>query len=180
MAGPERGSPERPRLEIRWDRRALRRNTAFLTLFLLAYIALAVLAPGLLGVIGKAGVVVSGFVLLVGRVNAWRVRRRPVAAILDEAGVSFSFGRRRAAAWDTLREVRLESAGRGLLLALRPLQVIAFVPNAATDVPPRTFRERQAARIYGTSLLLAPRTVTPDADSILAAVQRLSDVPIRR
>jgi hypothetical protein len=35
-------------------------------------------------------------------------------------------------------------------------------------------------RIYGTTLVLMTQTVTPSGDDILAAVERLSDVPIRR
>jgi hypothetical protein len=34
--------------------------------------------------------------------------------------------------------------------------------------------------MYGTNLLLMTETVTPSAEDILAAVERLSDVPVRR
>jgi hypothetical protein len=52
------------------------------------------------------------------------------------------------------------------------------VPNRVSDG--RTARERLAIRIYGTPLVLMTETVTPARDEILAAVERLSDVPVRR
>jgi len=57
---------------------------------------------------------------------------------------------------------------------------IAFVPQRVADLPRATLRERLAIVMYGTNLVLMTETVTPSADEILAAVQRLTDVPVRR
>jgi hypothetical protein len=54
------------------------------------------------------------------------------------------------------------------------------VPERTSDHPRPTLRERLTIKIYGTNLLLMTQTVTPSANAILAAVQQLSDVPVRR
>jgi hypothetical protein len=170
---------EVPNSRVRWNQRSFWRYLAALILVFLVYVALAVLASGALGLIGVAGAVVFGVALLSGGVGSVRqFRRSPVAATLNEFGVTVD--RHDPAAWESLREVRLGLFKPRLLFVLRPLHYIAFVPKQAAGVPRPSPRERLAMRMYGTNLLLMTQTVTPSADEILAAVERLSDVPVRR
>ncbi len=110
--------------------------------------------------------------------GARQFRRSPVAATLNEFGVTFA--RHEAAPWDIFQEVRLGLVKPRLLFVMRPLHYIAFVPKRTADLPLRLPAERLRVRIYGTNLLLMTQTVTPPRDDILAAVERLSDVPVRR
>jgi hypothetical protein len=179
MPSADRSSPEHAGLEIRWDQRFLRRSILMLIPLFLAYVAIAALASGTLRLIGVAGSILFGVVVLPsGGVSARQIRRTPVAAVLDEYGVTFR--QHDPAAWEVFREVRFGRVKPRLLFAWRPLHYIAFVPQRPADLPPATPRERLAMRMYGTNLLLMTETVTPSADDILAAVERLSDVPIRR
>ena len=115
---------------------------------------------------------------MIGLAGARKMRRTPVAATLTGSGVTV--GDHAPVGWESIREVRLAPVKPQLLFVLRPLDYLAFVPQRTSDLPRPTLRERLAIKIYGTSLLLMPQTVTPSADAILAATQRLSDVPIRR
>lgn len=147
--------------------------------FFLGYIAIAVFASGTFRLIGVAGVIVFGVTLLYGGgVGGRQIRRRPVAATLNEVGVTFD--RHDLAAWAIFREVRFGRWKPWLLFVLRPLHYIAFVPHRVADLPRATLRERLVLRMYGTNLVLMTETVTPSGDDILAAVERLSDVPVRR
>lgn len=179
MSSVGRTSPERTELEVRWNQRSLRQNLLILVVFFLACIAIAAFASGTLRLIGVAGVIVFGVIVLYsGGAGARQIRRSPVVAVLNESGVTFD--RHDSAAWEVFREVRLGRVKPRLLFMLRPLHYIAFVPQRAADLPPATPRERLAIRMYGTNLLLMTETVTPSAEDILAAVERLSDVPVRR
>lgn len=179
MPNVDQSPPERTAFEIRWNRRSFRRNILGIGLLFLAYVAIAVFTPGwwrLMSIVGA--IVFGGVALTAGAGGVRQMQRSPVAATLNEFGVTI--GRHDPAAWQIFREVRLGAVKPRLLFALRPLHYIAFVPEQSTDLPPPTPRERLAIRIYGTNLLLMTETVTPAADDILAAVQRLSDVPVRR
>ena len=117
-------------------------------------------------------------VLFIGPAGARQIRRRPVAATLNEFGVTFA--RHDSAAWEIFREVRFGLVRPRLLFFLRPLHYIAFVPQRVANLPRATPRERRAIRMYGTNLVLMTETVTPSGADILAVVERLSDVPVRR
>jgi hypothetical protein len=172
-------SPERTELEVRWNQRSFRRNILILVPAFLAYLAAVVFASGTSRLIGVAGAIVFGvMVLFVGPAGARQIRRRPVAATLNDVGVTFD--RHDLAAWEIFREVRFGRVKPRLLFVLHPLHYIAFVPQRAADLPGARPRERLAIRRYGTNLLLMTETVTPSGDDILAAVERLSDVPVRR
>jgi hypothetical protein len=179
MSSADRTSPERTGLEVRWNQRSFRRHIRILVPVLLGYIAIAVFASGTFRLIGVAGAVVFGVMVLYGGGAGGRqIRRRPVAATLNESGVIFD--RHDLAAWEILREVRFGRVKPRLLFVLRPLHYIAFVPQRTADLPRGTLRERLAVLMYGTNLVLMTETVTPGSDDILAAVERLSDVPVRR
>lgn len=151
----------------------------FLVVLFLVYIVIAVFASGALRLIGVIGAIVFAVIALVcGGVAARQIRRNPVAVVLNEFGVTFD--RHDSAAWEIFREVRFGRVKPRLLFALRPLHYIAFVPERAADLPRARLRERLAIRMYGTNLLLMTETVTPGSDDILVAVERLSDVPVRR
>lgn len=179
VSSADRTSPERTELEVRWNQRSFWRNILILVPVFLAYIAIAAFASGTFRLVGVVGAIVFGvMVMFVGGAGARQIRRRPVAATLNEFGVTFD--RHNSAAWEIFREVRFGRVKPRLLFALRPLYYIAFVPQRAADLPRATPRERLAIRTYGTNLLLMTETVTPSGDDILAAVERLSDVPVRR
>jgi hypothetical protein len=126
-----------------------------------------------------AGTIVFGGVVLYSGVwGARQLGRRPVLVALSEFGVTFD--RHDPVAWETLREVRFGRVKPRLLFFVHPLYYIAFVPKLAADLHSLTPRKRMTTRIYGTTLVLMTQTVTPSGDDILAAVERLSDVPIRR
>jgi hypothetical protein len=179
VSSADRTSPERAELEVRWNQRSFRRTILILVPVFLAYIVIAAFASGAFRLIGVAGAIVFGvMVLFVGGAGARQIRRRPVAATLNEFGVTFD--RHDSAAWETFREVRFGRVRPRLFFVLRPLHYIAFVPQRAADLPRATPREQLAIRMYGTNLLLMTETVTPGGDDILAAVERLSNVPVRR
>jgi hypothetical protein len=172
-------SPERTQFEVRWNRRSFGWNALFLFLVFLGYVAITVLASGSFRLIGVAGIIVfGGVVLYSGVVGAKQLRQRPVLVTLNEFGVTFD--RHDPVAWETLREVRFGRVKPRLLFIVHPLHYIAFVPKRAADLHSLTPRKRMTTRIYGTTLVLMTQTVTPSGDDILAAVERLSDVPIRR
>jgi hypothetical protein len=179
MSSADRTSPERTELEVRWNQRFFWRNILFLVPVFLGYIVIAVFASGTFRLIGAAGAIVFGITVLYGGgAGGWQIRRRPVAATLNEFGVTFD--RHDSAAWEIFREARFGRVKPRLLFVVHPLHYIAFVPQRAADLPRATLRERLAIRMYGTNLLLMTETVTPSGDDILAAVERLSDVPVRR
>lgn len=179
MSDIDQGSSDRAELEVSLNRHSFGRNLLFMALFFLAYIALAIFASGILRVLGVVGAVVFGVIGLCGGIAGTRQNRsRRVLATLNQFGVTFD--RREPTAWEKLREVRRGRVKPGLLFVMRPLHYIAFVPNRISDLPGRTARERLAIRMYGTSLVLMTETVVPAGDEILAAVERLSDVPVRR
>jgi hypothetical protein len=179
MSSPDWTSPRRTELQVRWDQRFFWWHVLVLVPVFLGYVAIAVFASGTWRLIGVAGGIVFGVVVLfVGGAGGWQVRRRPVEATLNEFGVTFD--RHDLAAWEIFREVRFGRVKPRLLFVLRPLHYIAFVPQRAADLPRATLRERLAVRMYGTNLLLMTETVTPSSEDILAAVERLSDVPVRR
>jgi hypothetical protein len=172
-------SSERSQFEVRWNRRSFGWNVLFLFLVFLGYSAVTVRASGSSRLVGVAGVVVFGGVVLYSGVwGAKQLRQRPVLVALNEFGVTFD--RHDPVAWESLREVRFGRVKPRLLFFVHPLYYIAFVPKRAADVHSLTLRKRMTTRIYGTTLVLMTQTVTPNSDDILAAVERLSDVPIRR
>lgn len=165
--------------KIRLNRRSFRSNILVIILLFLAYVAAAVFASGELRLIGAAGAAVFGVVgLSAGMAGARQIRRDPVVATLNDSGVTFR--RHDQVGWETFREVRAGKLRPRLLFALRPLHYIAFVPARTADLPRPKPREWLAIRMYGTNLVLMTETVTPGAEDILTAVERLSDVAIRR
>lgn len=170
---------ERTEFEVRVDRRRFQRSTAFIALLFLAYAALAVFASGGLRAIAVAGAVVFGVTgLWAGLAAARQVRREPVAATLDNRGVRFR--RHELVGWEDIAEVRLGAVEPRLLFALRPLHYIAFLPAQASGLPRPRPGEWLAVKRHGTNMVLLAETVTPPAQDILAAVERLSGVPVRR
>ena len=169
---------QRPQFEVRWNRRSLGWNTLFLFLVSLVYVAIAVRGSGSFRIVGVAGTIVFLGVALYGVASTRRLRSSPVAVSMNDFGVAFD--RHDQVAWETLREVRLGPVKPRLLFLARPLYYIAFVPKRAADLHRLALRKRMTTRIYGTTLVLITQTVTPSGDDILAAVERLSDVPIRR
>jgi hypothetical protein len=172
-------SSERAQLEVLWNRRSFWWNVFFLFLVFLVYAAITVLGPNRLRVPGVAGVILFGGVVLYSVVAGTRqLQQRPVGVVLNEFGVTFD--RHAPVAWETLREVRFGRVKPRLLFFAHPLHYIAFVPKQAADLHGFKPRKRMATRIYGTTLVLMTQTVTPSSDEILAAVERLSVVPVRR
>jgi hypothetical protein len=170
---------ERTEFEIRVNGRSFRRSTLGIVLFFLAYVAVAVFVSGGLHLIAIAGAAVFGIIgLSAGLAGAWQIRREPMMATLNDYGVTFR--RHDPVSWQSLAEVRLITAKPRLLFALRPLHYIAFLPARAAGLPRPSPWERLPIKMYGTKMLLMTETVTPAADDILAAVERLSDVPVRR
>jgi hypothetical protein len=169
---------ERTEFQVRWNRRSYRSQVLLLVPIFLLYAGLTVFGSGTWRVLGIAGVVVFGLALVAGVAGARKMRRTPVAATLTESGVTV--GDHAPVSWGSIREVRLAPVKPQLLFLVRPLHYLAFVPERVSDLPRPKLRERLAIKIYGTNLLLMTQTVTPSADAILAAVQQLSDVPVRR
>ena len=169
---------ERTEFQIRWNQRSHRFQVLLVGLIFLLTAGLAVFGSDSWRVPGIAGVIVVGLLLVAGVTEARKMRRTPVAATLTEFGVTV--GDHAAVGWESIREVRLAPVKPELFFVLRPLYNIAFVPERTSDLPYPKLRERLAIKIYGTNLLLMAQTVTPSADAILAAVQQLSDVPVRR
>jgi hypothetical protein len=179
MSTADRASSERTQFEVRWNRRSFWSNVLFLFLIFLGYVAITVFASGSFRIIGMAGISVFGGVLLYsGVAGAKQLQRRPVAVSLSEFGVTFD--RHDPVAWEAFREVRFGRVRPRWLFFVHPLYYIAFVPKRAADHHSLTPRKRMTTRIYGTTLVLITQTVTPSGDDILAAVERLSDVPLRR
>jgi hypothetical protein len=179
MSSTDQPSPDGAKLVVRLNGRSFVRNLLFLVLLFLAYLALAIFSSGIWRLLGVAGTVVFGVTgLTAGLAGIRQIRTRPVVATLDAAGVTFD--RHAPAAWEEFLEVRLGRVKPRLLFALRPMHYIAFVPSKIHDLPRGTTRQRLGIRMYGTSMVLMTQTVTPTADEILDAVQRLSDVPVRR
>jgi hypothetical protein len=179
VSSADRASPERTELEVRWNQRSFRQYMLILVPVFLAYIAIAAFVSGTFRLIGVVGVIVFGVAVLYGGgAGGWQIWHRPVAATLNEFGVTFD--RHDSAAWEIFQEVRFGRWKPRLLFVLRPLHYIAFVPQRVADLPRATLRERLAIVMYGTNLVLMTETVTPSADDILAAVHRLTDVPVRR
>jgi len=171
-------SSQRPQFEVRWNRRSFGWNVLFLFLVSLVYVAVGVRASGSFRILGVAGVMLFGGLALYGVAGARQLRGSPVAVSMNEFGVTFD--RHDQVAWETLREVRLGPVKPRLLFFAHPLYYIAFVPKRAADLHRLSPRKRMTTRIYGTTLVLMTQTVTPSGDDILAAVERLSDVPVRR
>lgn len=170
---------DRANFEIKLDRRSFWLNSLFIALLFLASVALAVVGPARLHLDAIAGAAVFGVIgLSAGLAGARQIRREPVVATLNNAGVTFR--RHDLVGWEVLQEVRIGSLKPRLLFALRPLHYIAFLPARTADLPSPKPHEWLAVRLYGTNLLLMTETVTPGAEDILAAVERLSDVPIHR
>src|ERR1035437_3312704 len=170
---------ERTEFEVRWNQRSFAWNMAGIFLFFLASVAIAVLASGILRLVGAADVIVFGVVMAIGAVSrANALRRGPVAMSLNEFGVSFY--QHDPVAWETLREVRLGRVKPRLLFSTNPLYYIAFIPQESSELHSLSHRKRMTTRIYGTPLVLITKTVSPSSEDILAAVERLSDVPVRR
>jgi hypothetical protein len=76
--------------EVRSNRHRLRKSVLFIVAIFLANVALAVFASGPLRYIGLAGAVVFGLMgAVAGMGGELQIRRDPVAATMDHAGVTF-------------------------------------------------------------------------------------------
>jgi hypothetical protein len=179
MSNADQTSYERTEFEVRWNQRYFAWNMAGIFLFFLVYVAVAVLASDTFRLVGVAGVIVFGVFMVMGGVSrAKQLRRGPVAVALNEFGVSFY--QHDPVAWETLREVRFGRVKPRLLYFTHPLYYIAFVPQKPAKPHSLSPRKRMTIRIYGTTRVLITQTVSPSGEDILAAVERLSDVPVRR
>lgn len=172
-------TPKGPDLEIRWDRTYFRRVLVAGLVALLAVGAIDLLA---FGENWRGDIVIAIACCLPPLVRAARessrARRAPVAAKLDDFGVTFD--RHGPVAWDSFREVHLGLAKPHVLFVFHPLHYVAFLPKRGVALPMRTRREGHFARAYGSPLVLMTHTVTPSAGAILSAVERLSDVRVSR
>ena len=176
MRDTHRTSSERTEFEVRWSSRFLGWNVLFMFLLFPVYAATAVFASGYFRLLGLAlAIVFAVLVPYVGVAGSKQLRQRPAAVALNDFGVTFD--RHDPVAWETLREVRLGRMKPHLLFILHPNHV-AFLPKQATDPHSRTPRKRMTSRIYGTTLVLMMQPVIPSGEDILAAVERLSDVPL--
>lgn len=176
MRDTHRTSSERTEFEVRWSSRFLGWNVLFMFLLFLVYAATAVFASGYFRLLGLAlAIVFAVLVPYVGVAGSKQLRQRPAAVALNDFGVTFD--RHDPVAWETLREVRLGRMKPHLLFILHPNHV-AFLPKQATDPHSLTPRKRMTSRIYGTTLVLMMQPVIPSGEDILAAVERLSDVPL--
>jgi hypothetical protein len=179
MSTVDRVSSEHTNFEVRWNRRSFWWNVVFMFVLFLACVAIAVLDPDGVSFVGVAGTVVfGGAVLFFGVAGAKQLRQTPVAIILNEFGVTFD--RHDPVAWETLSEVRFGRVKPRWLFFVHPLYYVAFVPKRTADLHSLTPRKRMSIRMYGTTMLLMTQAVTVNGDDILAAVERMSDVPVRR
>jgi hypothetical protein len=168
---------ERTELEVRWNQRSFVWNLVLICALFLFSVTYFVLAPGnfrLLGAVATIGFGVA--VVATGVSGVRRLRLGPATAVLDEFGVRFY--QHDPVAWETLREVRFGRVKRRL--EWPPLRYIAFVPKEPVDPQSLTPAERRTTRTYGTTLVLITQAVTPGGEEILSAVERFSDIPIRR
>jgi hypothetical protein len=179
MPNTERTSSELTEFEVRWNPRSFWWNVLLLFVLFLVYTATAVLASGSYRLLGVAGAILFGVMVpYAGVAGAKQLRRRPVAVVLNEFGVTFD--RHDPVAWETIREVHLGRAKPHLLFILHPLYYVAFLPKQAADPHSLTPRKRMTNRIYGTTLVLTTNPFIPSGEDILSAVERLSDVPVSR
>jgi hypothetical protein len=170
---------ESAQFEIRWNRRSYRRNVLFLTVLFLGYVAAAIFASGALQLIGLAGAVVFGLIGICGGLaGELQMRRHPVVATLSDSGITIR--QRDPVSWEGIREVRLGTVKPRFLFTVRPFHYIAFLPTRTTDLSRLSPRGRLAIKLYGTNLLLITQNVSPAAEDILDAIDRLADVPVRR
>lgn len=78
---------ERADFEVRLDRRSFWRNSLFIALLFLAYVALAIFGTARLHLDAVAGVAVFGVIgLSAGLAGARQIRREPVVATLTDSG----------------------------------------------------------------------------------------------
>jgi hypothetical protein len=170
---------EGTQFQVSWNRRSFRRKVLLAVVVFLAYAALAVFTSGMWQLLGVVFAIVFGLMgLCLGIVGELQMRRSPMAATLSDFGVTIR--RRDPVAWEDIREVRLGTVKpRSLFMSRRP-PCIAFLPIRAADVSRLSPRERMAIKLYGTHLLLVAERVTPSAEDILDAIERLSHVPVYR
>ncbi len=144
---------------------------------------------GIFDIIGRwlmwCGVAVFGTILLIGFYDAFRARASSWEPRLDSDGVT-AHGCS-TTSWSDLAEVRVTRMGpRWFFLALG-LQIVVFIGRLGVEVPSlpsvragilakRSARLR--ARLYGTPLVLIPQTFDAPIETIVATVERFSDVPV--
>ncbi|MDN7122178.1 hypothetical protein INN71_12345 [Nocardioides sp. ChNu-153] len=151
---------------------------------------------GLTGVIGPwlvvIGMVVFGWVVLLGVRSVLRTRRSSWELRLDHDGVTVRD--HPTVPWSGLRQVRVTGLRpRWMFWASFGYRVVAFVGRPGIDLPslpssrltgPVTVAGTLGVRLrqcwYGTQLLVMPYAVDASAATIADAVQRFSDVPVRR
>ena len=104
-------------------------------------------------------------------------RQERMVARLDGRGVTFA--RRDLIPWSLIHEI--------LQITVKPIRgheewddshFLVFSP-VATYTPQLSLIERLARRRYGSPFVICHEAITPDAQTILAAIRHLTDVPIR-
>jgi hypothetical protein len=105
-------------------------------------------------------------------------RQERVVARLDARGITFAG--RDLIPWNLIHEV--------LQVTFKPIRgheewddshFMVFNPVAAYTCQPRSLSERLAKWRHGSPFAFCNEAVTPDSQTILAAIRNLSDVPIR-
>lgn len=105
-------------------------------------------------------------------------RRERVVARLEGRGITFAG--RDLIPWSLIHEI--------VQITVKPIRghegwddahVLVFSPVATYTCQPRSLIERWAKWRYGSPLVFCHEAVTPDAQTILAAIRHISDVPIR-
>jgi len=105
-------------------------------------------------------------------------RHERVVACLDGRGITFAG--RDLIPWSLIHEI--------LQVTVKPIRghegwddshFLVFSPVATHPSRPRSLFERLAKWRHGSPFVFCHEAVTPDAQTILAAIRHLSDVPIR-
>jgi len=105
-------------------------------------------------------------------------RHERVVACFDGRGITFA--RRDLIPWSLIHEI--------LQVTVKPIRghedwddahMLVFSPVVAYTCQPRSLLERLAKWRYGSPFVFCHEAVTPDAQTILAAIRNASDVPIR-
>ena len=105
-------------------------------------------------------------------------RQAGVVARFDSLGVTFAG--RDLIPWSLIHEI--------LQITIKPIRgyedlddghMLVFSPVATYTPHPRSLTERLLKWRYGSPFVLCHEIITPDAQTILAAIRHLTDVPIR-
>jgi hypothetical protein len=106
-------------------------------------------------------------------------RQERVVARLDARGVTFAG--RDLIPWSRIHEILQITVKpiRGYENVVDDQHLLVFSPVATYTPRPRSLTERLAKWRHGSPFMLCHEMITPDAQTILAAIRHLTDVPIR-